>query len=140
MNLAKPRRVASRLLLCLVAATALPTLAAGMYSWVDANGVKHYSDQPPPPKARDAKKLRLAGKGDPIDTAMPSETVKPSEGQAMARAAGYEEQDIKRNCEVASKNLIALTSAAPLPEGSEAANNRQQSVVKAQSQVKLFCE
>ena len=139
MNFAKPRRVARHLMLCLIAATTVPALAAGMYSWVDANGVKHYSDQPPPPKAKDAKKLRLAGKGEPIDPAMPAEGAKPSDGQAMARAAGYEEQDIKRNCELATKNLVTLTAAPPLPEGSEAANNRQQSIVKAQSQVKLFC-
>ena len=114
-----------------------PALASGAYSWVDANGVKHYSDQPPPRSAKDPRRLRLSkgvARGD-------TETVeeKPGENQAMARAAGYGDDDIKRNCEIASKNLAALTAAAPPPKGSEQAGIRDQSIQQAQGQVKLFC-
>lgn len=127
--------------LLILAALALPTVvtAASMYSWVDANGVKHYSDQPPPAKAKDAKKLNLTGRGEaPADPA-PAETPEASAGKAMARAAGYEDQDIKRNCEIANQNVITLTAAPPHPPGSEDAIKREQSIEKAKAQVQLFC-
>ncbi|MFZ2235968.1 MAG: DUF4124 domain-containing protein [Dokdonella sp.] len=112
-------------------------LASGAYSWVDANGVKHYSDQPPPRSAKDPRRLRLSS-GEARGIPEPAEE-KAGENQAMARAAGYDDDDIKRNCEIAGKNLAALTAAAPLPEGSEDAATREQSIKQAQGQVKLFC-
>jgi glutaredoxin len=33
---------------------ALPTMAAGVYRWTDAQGNVHYSDQPPPPGIKNA--------------------------------------------------------------------------------------
>ncbi|MEO6077025.1 MAG: DUF4124 domain-containing protein [Dokdonella sp.] len=113
------------------------TFASEAYRWVDANGVNHYSDQPPPRSAKDPRKLRLSS-GEPLGIPEPVEE-KAGENQAMARAAGYEEKDIKRNCELASKNLAALTSAAPLVKGSEEAQIKEQSIQQAQGQVKLFC-
>lgn len=115
-----------------------PALASGAYSWVDANGVKHYSDQPPPRSARDPRRLRLANGAARDSNPEPVEE-NAGENQAMARAAGYDDKDIKRNCEIAGKNLAALTAAAPLPKGSEEAATREQSIQQAQGQVKLFC-
>ena len=123
----------------MVAAFAMPSaIASGAYSWIDANGVTHYSDQPPPASAKHPRRLRLSTsssrsiESEPVDA-------KPSGNQAMARAAGYEEQDIKRNCEVATKNLAAL-DAAPQPlSGSEEAMTREQSRTQAKGQVNLFC-
>lgn len=112
--------------------------ASGAYSWVDANGVKHYSDQPPPNSARNARRLSL-GSGEALGTPEPVAD-EPGENQAMARAAGYGDEDIKRNCEIASKNLATLTAAAPPATGSEQAETRQQSIEQAQGQVKLFCK
>lgn len=112
-------------------------LASDAYRWVDANGVNHYSDQPPPRSAKDPRRLRLSS-GEARGNPEPVEE-KVGENQAMARAAGYDEKDIKRNCELASKNLAALTSAAPLAEGGEEAEIREQSIQQAQGQVKLFC-
>lgn len=40
----------------LVLGLAMPAYA-DMYKWVDARGVMHYSDQPPPPNAVDATKI-----------------------------------------------------------------------------------
>ena len=113
-------------------------MASGAYSWVDANGIKHYSDQPPPASARNPRRLRLSTSS---SRSIETEAVdaKPSENQAMARAAGYEEKDIKRNCEIATKNLDALNAAPPAPANSEAAATREQSRAQAQGQVKLFC-
>ena len=115
-----------------------PAMASGAYSWIDANGIKHYSDQPPPASARNPRRLRLSTSS---SRSIETEAVdaKPSENQAMARAAGYEEKDIKRNCEIATKNLDALNAAPPAPKDSEAAATREQSRAQAQGQVKLFC-
>lgn len=114
-----------------------PAFASGAYSWVDANGVKHYSDQPPPSSAKNQRRLSLSG-GEAL--AIPEPVAeKPGENQAMARAAGYADEDIKRNCEIASKNLEALTTAALPAAGSDQAETRQQSIEQAQGQVKLFC-
>lgn len=113
-------------------------VASGAYSWIDANGIKHYSDQPPPPSAKNPRRLRLSTSS---SRSIETEAVdaKPSENQAMARAAGYEEKDIKRNCEIATKNLAALNAAPPPPSGSEEAETRERSRAQAQGQVKLFC-
>lgn len=116
----------------------VPASATGAYSWVDAAGVTHYSDQPPPASAKKARRLSLSGGETRAVTAVVEE--KPGENQAMARAAGYGDEEIKRNCDIASKNLVALTSAAPMPEGSDQAETRDQSIQQAQGQVKLFCK
>lgn len=42
--------------LCLGASLAV---AGQIYRWVDERGVTHYTDQPPPPKARQAKAVKL---------------------------------------------------------------------------------
>ena len=67
-----------------------------MYSWTDANGVRHFSDSPPPASAK-AQKIRLKG-------GVASEEAPPAEGEAakdggpaLAAAAGYSADDIKRN-------------------------------------------
>ena len=33
-------------------------VAQNMYKWIDSSGKVHYSDQPPPPDAREAKSLK----------------------------------------------------------------------------------
>lgn len=44
---------------------ALPTMAAGVYRWTDAQGNVHYSDQPPPPGIKNATQKNLkSGKGE----------------------------------------------------------------------------
>ena len=49
-------------LLTLILLTALATLAsAQQYRWVDEQGKVHYTDTPPPPSAKDAKKKNLKG-------------------------------------------------------------------------------
>lgn len=113
-------------------------LASGAYSWVDASGVTHYSDQPPPASAKNPRRLRLSNSSSSSIETAPVDAP-PGENHAMARAAGYEEQDIKRNCELATKNLDALNAAPEPPEGSDQATTREQSRAQAQGQVKLFC-
>ncbi|MBX3700269.1 MAG: DUF4124 domain-containing protein [Dokdonella sp.] len=129
-------------LLLLVAA---PVAAGEMYSWTDANGVKHFSDSPPP-KSVKAEKLHVRGG---VTTSTPAEDeeadAKKAAGPAMAAAAGYSEEDIKRNCAMARQNLATLEAQKPAvdaegyPVDLDAAKHRQGQIDKANQQIKLFC-
>jgi len=51
------------LFLTLLALPALSAMAAGVYRWTDAQGNVHYSDQPPPPGAKNSSQKDIkAGK------------------------------------------------------------------------------
>ncbi|HMM67169.1 MAG TPA: DUF4124 domain-containing protein [Dokdonella sp.] len=128
------------LLLVLLCLGAAPAGAQQVYSWTDANGTKHFSDTPPPPNTASAKKLM-------VHNGVTSEQADPEaadgaakQGPAMAAAAGYSSDDIKRNCEVARKNLDVYNASKPA-EGSdpEAQVKYQENINKAQAQIKLFC-
>jgi hypothetical protein len=119
--------------------------AAEMYSWTDANGVKHFSDSPPPPNVAKAKKLKVQGG---VTTTAADDEHKPADkdaGPALAAAAGYSPEDIKRNCEVARKNLGVIEAqklaldADGNPVDAEAARQRQTQIDKSNQQIKLFC-
>ncbi|MBO9665161.1 DUF4124 domain-containing protein [Dokdonella sp.] len=124
---------------------AAPVAATEMYSWTDANGVKHFSDSPPPANVAKAKKLKVKGG---VTSTASDEEEKPADknaGPALAAAAGYAPEDIKRNCEIARKNLANLDAQKlPLdangqPVDAEAAKSHQAQVEKTNQQIKLFC-
>lgn len=130
--------------LLVLLAACLPALAADMYSWTDANGVRHFSDSPPPASAK-AQKIRLKG-------GVASEEAPPAEGEAakdggpaLAAAAGYSADDIKRNCQIARSNLSAIegqqlaVDADGFPVDLDAAKARQDQIEKSNQQIKLFC-
>lgn len=133
-----------RLMLVLLAVAA-PAAATEMYSWTDAHGVKHFSDSPPPANVTTAKKLKVKGG---VTTTATEDQPKPADknaGPALAAAAGYAPEDIKRNCEIARKNLDVL-EAQKLPQDADgnpldadAAKSRQAQIDKANQQIKLFC-
>lgn len=119
--------------------SAAPTFATQMYSWTDAQGVRHFSDTPPPGQV-EAKKLTVRGgvtAQQPIAQDPPQGT---GEGPAMAAAAGYSEADIQRNCDIARSNLAALEAGTPPEDSSEeilAEHNA--GLEKTQAQIQLFC-
>ena len=124
----------------------LPAVAGEMYSWTDANGVKHFSDSPPP-KTVKAQKLKVQGgvtTSSAADDEQKADEAKSS-GPALAAAAGYSPEDIKRNCDVAHKNLAALDMQKPqvdslgYPTDLDAAKAHNAQVEKANQQIKLFC-
>jgi hypothetical protein len=127
----------------------LPATATEMYSWTDANGVKHFSDSPPPTNVTKAQRLKLKGgvtTGDnPQNVLNEKDEAAKSAGPALAAAAGYAPDDIKRNCEIARKNQTNLegqklpVDAEGYPTDLEAAKTRQAQIDKAVQQVKLFC-
>ncbi len=65
----------------LIAATALAAQAADIYTWKDAAGRVHFSDQPPTDKL-DVRKVR--GKDSAATSAAPAEQAKPAEKRSQA--------------------------------------------------------
>lgn len=138
-------------LLLVLLAVGLPAAvaAAEMYTWTDANGVKHFSDSPPPASVTKSQKLKLKGgvtTGDEADEAQKDkDPTAKSGGPALAAAAGYAPEDIKRNCEVARKTQTMLEAQKPavdsegFPVDLESAKARQTQIDKAAQQIKLFC-
>ncbi len=124
--------------LCLIA---VPVGAQQVYSWTDANGVKHFSDSPPPPNTASAKKLNVHnGVTSTEPQAAPKDEAEGKEGPKMASAAGYSKDDIKRNCESARKNLEAYDAAKPTEDADAEIQARyEENVAKTQDQIKLFC-
>jgi hypothetical protein len=131
----------SLLALALLALLASPLAAQQVYTWTDANGVKHFSDAPPPPNTREAKKVVVRGgitSTEPEVAAKAAEEAK--EGPKMAAAAGYSAEDIKRNCESAQRNLDLLNKSKPTAEAEvEDQVRHQEQIGKTQQQIALFC-
>jgi len=128
----------SSIVLILACLSAVPAVAQQVYSWTDSNGTKHFSDTPPPPNTASAKKL-IVHSG-VTSTAVEAEAEQPKAGPSMAAAAGYSEDDIKRNCAAARRNLEIYNASAPgddaLPETQV---QYQMNLNKAKEQIKLFC-
>jgi hypothetical protein len=126
-------------LLLALSIASLSAGAADMYSWTDANGVKHFSDSPPPANAK-AQKLKVKGGVTTTSaTDAPAENKnKTNGGPELAAAAGYSATDIQRNCEIAQRNLSILEEQKPDP-GSDAEKTHAAQVEKAHQQMKLFC-
>lgn len=141
----------SRLLLLVLLTVGLSAMAGQVYSWTDANGVKHFSDSPPPANVAKAQKIQVRGQ---LTTQSATEQpaadpaaapASPGPGPALAAAAGYTADDIKRNCDIANTNLVTLgkqviaTDDKGAPLDPDAADKHDAMVQKANQQVKLFC-
>ncbi|MBN8481191.1 MAG: DUF4124 domain-containing protein [Xanthomonadales bacterium] len=128
--------------LALLLAAAGPLAAQQVYTWTDANGVKHFSDAPPPPNTKEAKKVIVRGgiTSTEPDVPVKTEEEEAKEGPKMAAAAGYTAEDIKRNCETSQRNLEILQRSKPTAEAEvEVQVDYQEQVGKAQQQIALFC-
>ncbi len=53
------RAMTLRILICALLFSASANLAGNLYRWVDSDGTVHYSDQQPPPSAKDVQQKRL---------------------------------------------------------------------------------
>jgi hypothetical protein len=125
---------------------AVPAAATEMYSWTDANGTKHFSDSPPPASVK-AQRVKVKGgvtSNEPVEDPAKADAAK-SAGPALAAAAGYSPEDIKRNCDIAKQNRgvaegskIAV-DAQGYPTDLDAVKTRQAQIEKANQQIKLFC-
>jgi len=136
------------LLLALLTLTlTVPAAAAEMYSWTDANGTKHFSDSPPPSSVK-AQRVKVKGgltSNEPVEDPAAKADAAKSGGPALAAAAGYSQDDIKRNCDIARQNLGVAegtkiaTDAQGYPTDLDAVKTRQSQIEKANQQIKLFC-
>ena len=145
------------LTLCLLCAVvSAPAQAADFYRWVDANGVTHYSQTPPPnretdqlepppppaeapPKARE----RLDAQLQKLD-----ERREERELEAEAEHKAQEAERIRQqNCRIARSNLenleIATNSLMRLPDGSYERmdeETRQAKMEEARRAIEKYCE
>lgn len=128
-------------ILVLLLAVAGPLAAQQVYTWTDANGVKHFSDAPPPPNTKDTKKVIVRGGVTSTEAeAAPAVDDAAKKGPGMAAAAGYSAEDITRNCQTAQRNLDTLTKSKPTAEADvEVQVEYQERVGKVQQQIALFC-
>ncbi len=93
----------STTLLYLLAACALllgSSLAQAQYSWIDGNGVRHFSDRPPPPSTPASKILKTPGRAAHAAPAPAAEAPAPAAPKAAPtlaeREADYKERMKKR--------------------------------------------
>jgi hypothetical protein len=146
----------ARLLLLVLLAASLPALAATqVYSWTDANGVKHFSDSPPPESVK-AQKLKVRGSLTSEDqsaaaAAPAEETEKPALPPAnvtpISRSLADSPENRDKQCQTARKNLEILQGSYPV-NGAPGAdgkaqvldeNGRKQATDRAAEQVKFYC-
>jgi hypothetical protein len=146
----------ARLLLLVLLAASLPALASTqVYSWTDANGVKHFSDSPPPASVN-AQKIRVRGSvtseeqtPPPPAPADPSKTNSPTPAaiQPIARSLADSPENRARQCQTSKKNLDILQGSYPVsgPPGADGKAQvmddaaRKQATDRAAEQVKFYC-
>lgn len=102
---------------------------AAQWKWVDAQGVVHYSDQPPPPTVP-ARSILLR----PAQGAMPLQAQAPAPADAKAQASSALEKKIaeKKSAEQAAQEQ------ARLRQQQEQALLNQQNCVQAQRQLQIL--
>lgn len=148
----------ARLLLLVLLAAGVPATASQVYSWTDANGVKHFSDSPPPPNVN-AQKIKVRGslttdegqaavvadasqrpvEGQPPPVTTPSNPNKPLVDSPENRA---------KQCQMARSNLELLKSSFQVsaPQGDDGKaqvlddTGRKAAVDRATDQVSFYCK
>jgi len=65
-----------RTVLCFLLFACAAAQAGDLYRWVDERGTVSYSDQPPPPSAKKAEKLKGKGKGNVVEVDKESHELK----------------------------------------------------------------
>jgi hypothetical protein len=147
------------LLILLMLASA--NACAAISKWVDAQGLVHYSDQPPPPDAK-AKTLRsvsdteatvgTSGVTAPKTIAEREAELKKTQKaqkEAADKAAQKQvsEEAIKANCSSAQQNLKTLQDGIRMVEVDAKGERsylddtqRQQRIVKAQQDINTLCK
>ena len=147
----------ARLLLLVLLAVSLPALASTqVYSWTDGNGVKHFSDSPPPASVN-AQKIKVRGSvtSEATGSAEPapgSEAPKPNGPapaavQPIARSLADSAENRDKQCQTAKKNLDILQGSYPVSAPAAADGTarvmddaaRKQASDRAAEQVKFYC-
>jgi len=145
----------ARFLLLVLLAVGLPAVAAQqVYSWTDANGVKHFSDSPPPASVN-AHKIKVRGGVTSQDATLPvvaDATPKPADAVAASGQPGKPMVDSPENrarqCKMAQSNLELLRSnyQVSAPQGDDGKTQvldeagRKASLDRATDQVSFYCK
>lgn len=117
---------------------AVSAQALAQYMWVDEKGIKHLSDQPPPPSVPDKRILKAPGKplfdpnapapaADGDAASSPTADAKPKTPTLAERNADYN----KRQAEAAKKAQLASEDAAhkaAVAANCDAARNNQRAL------------
>jgi Domain of unknown function (DUF4124) len=143
------------LLLLVLLAAGIPAIAGQVYAWTDANGVRHFSDSPPPPNVN-AQKIKVRGSLTSEEQLMPATVAqaKPPETQGAATPSDPNKplvdspENRAKQCQLARSNLALLNSnfqvSAPAGEDGKAAvlddAGRKQAVARAEDQVAFYCK
>lgn len=131
-----------------------PVVAGVIYTWVDEQGVTHYSQQPPAQEQLRASQLH----SEDIEPAKVGYVAPPQKQQPQAMneleksAALIKQKDAKQAqsiCENAKHNLDVLTTHTKLMRQSEdptkepeamTEEERQTAIAQQQERIKLFCD
>jgi hypothetical protein len=144
------------LLLVLLCTSASAIAAQQVYSWTDANGVKHFTDSPPPPNVN-AQKIHVRGSvtSEEAETPAPSaadeepkpNTPPPATTQAISRSLADSPENRAKQCQTAKSNVKILEGSYPVsaPPGADGKaqvldeKGRKDAVARANEQVTFYC-
>ncbi|MGA9342116.1 MAG: DUF4124 domain-containing protein [Rhodanobacteraceae bacterium] len=142
------------LLVLLAAITAALTgeCAEQVYAWTDSGGVKHFSDSPPPPGVKDARRLTIQG-GTTASANPPvaDQSTPPAEETTQAASnqpVGNDAASRAKACSTARSNLKLLQSdyQISMPNGADGKpqvldkQRRNLEIARANEQVAFFCK
>ena len=128
------------LLAAALAASPIAWASGEVYRWTDENGVRHYSDSPPPGQAHDTVKVASTARS---ATAATEVEVPVAAGEAPAAAPTP-----LSNCEVARKNVETFSTAATITmdrDGDGTAEpldpaQREAELARNLELVRIYCE
>lgn len=131
-----------------------PVIAGVIYTWVDEQGVTHYSQQPPEQEQLKANQLYSKDiEPAKVGYVAPTKKEQPQVVSELEKSAALiKEKDAKQAqsiCENAKHNLDVLTSHSKLIRQSEdptkepeamSEDERQAAITQQQERIKLFCD
>ena len=145
----------SPMLLLVLLAACVSASAAQVYAWTDSNGVKHFTDSPPPPSVK-AQKIKVRGSvtseapaaaAPPLAEDPKPNSPPPATTTAISRSLADSPENRAKQCTTAKANLQILqgsypVSAPPGPDGKAQVLDdagRKQAVERANEQVTFYC-
>jgi hypothetical protein len=143
------------LLLVLICTSASAIAAQQVYSWTDANGVKHFTDSPPPPNVN-AQKIHVRGSvtsedaapaASPADEEPAPNSPPPAQTQKISSALADSPENRAKQCQTAKSNVQILQGSYPVsaPPGADGKaqvldeKGRKDAVARANEQVTFYC-
>jgi hypothetical protein len=105
------------------------TAAADTYKWTDKDGKVHYSDQPPPPEAKQSATVK---------TRKPAATAAPAADGGAPAAAPAPKSYVEEEAEFRKRKVEAAEKQAAEAKAAEEAAVKKRNCEQAQGQVAAF--